>query len=247
MEDVENIQDFIHKENNSYEIDELKQVYQNVDISQEVVVAKTDDIKHIFYRDKETRKLSLDRELLPYEKIVHAVTQHDYYSFDLCNLIFYDSIINRYGNGIVIPRLKKFVMVNDSNLIRKPNATSFYTTGIDEDGYKCASIVDKMGNLYRIRSSEGKSDDFNIHSIYKYNYKRFLMYDYYGFLVEYKGRPVFANISEPPYMILEKERLMELCQGVNVGNMQEKSGSYLRTFDDDFMQGKGYTKRMNKK
>ena len=244
METVKSVQELICNADNSYSLDDLKQIYQSVDTNQEIIVAKIDDEKHIFYRDKETRKLVVEKDLLPYAKILHRVDQHPYYSFDLCNLTFYDDIINRYGNGIIIPRLKKFVMVNDNNLIKEPSSFSFYTTGIDEDNHKCSSIVDRVGNIYRMQNPDGKPGDFDIHEIYKFNYKRFLMYDYYGLLIEYKGKPVFANICEPPYMILDKKTLMELCQEDHIDYMNEKSYSYLNTFDDGFMQGKSYVKIM---
>lgn len=238
------VQELIDNEKNGHSIDELKQVYREVDTSREVVIAKTDNEKHIFYRDKETRKLLIERNLLQYAKILRNIEQHDYYPYDLCNLTFYDEVINRYGNGIIIPRLKKFVMINDNNLILEPSSSSFYTTGVDEDNHKCDSIVDKLGNIYKMYNNGEKNEDFNIHRIYKYNYKNFLMFDYYGFLIEYKGRPVFAKICEPPYMIFDRESLKSHGT-INVGNMNLESYDYLKTFDDEFMKGKRYTKKLD--
>lgn len=237
------VQELINNEKKGYSINEIKQVYEEVDTSREVVIANTYDEKHIFYRDKETRKLLIERDLLQYAKILHNIEQHGYYPYDLCNLTFYDEEINRYGNGIIIPRLKKFVMINDNNLILEPSSSSFYTTAVDEDNHKCDSIVDKLGNIYKMYNNGEKNEDFNIQKIYLLNYKRFLMFDYFGFLVSYKGRPVFAEICEPPYMIFDRESL-EKFGTINVGQMNDRSYRYLETFDDEFMKGKRYTKKV---
>lgn len=42
--------------------------------------------------------------------------------------------------------MKKFVMVDDMDLIQKPTTKSFYTRGVKENNEDCASIVDLKGH-----------------------------------------------------------------------------------------------------
>ncbi len=67
--------------------------------------------------------------MAPYEKKISTVWQHDIYPLDLCTMTFYDEATNRYGQGIIIPRNKKFVMVDDMDLIKESCTSSFYTLG----------------------------------------------------------------------------------------------------------------------
>lgn len=244
MKKIKNIQKLITNGASSFSIDELKKLYSKVDIKQEPVVAHIKGLKHIYYRNN-SNKLVLEKDLLKYSQSIYSIRQHSCYPLDLCNLTFYDENTNKYGNGIIIPRLNKFVMVNDMNLIHRPVANSFYTIGINDQNVTCGSLVDKVGNVYRMYGYENSDDNFMIQSINKLNYRRFLLCDHYGYLISYKDRPVFAIIDEAPNMIFDKDMLLSLCQSVEIDRMDFlESKEYMETFDDGFMKGSSYVKKL---
>ena len=49
-------------------INDLKKAYDKVDTKQEVIVAKKDDITHIYYRNAKTRTVNLEQDLIQYER-----------------------------------------------------------------------------------------------------------------------------------------------------------------------------------
>lgn len=217
-------------------INDLKKAYDKVDTKQEVIVAQKDDITHIYYRNAKTRTVNLEQNLISYEKLFFGIKHHSDYPIDLCYLRFYDEDINRFGQGIILPRSKKFVMVDDMNLIKAPNLISFCTRGINENNKECCSIVDKAGNLYHIYGYDDNDDeDFSFEEIETLNSS--LMFELYGILIYYKDQPVFIDTVEPPYIILDKETLQE-CAG-----SQPDLDYYIENFDDGFMQGKRYVKK----
>ncbi len=245
MKDIENIQELIATGNCNFSLKELKELYSRVNTRQETVVAQIKGIKHIYHRNKGTDKLSLDKDLLKYDKTICSIINHRYYPLDLCNLTFYDENTNRYGNGIIIPRLNKFVMINDMDLINRPVNNSFYTIGINEQNEACGSLVDKVGNIYRMYGYENSEDKFKIQTISKLNYKRFLMCDYFGYLISYDDRPVFAMIDNAPNMIFERDMLLNLCQSVEIDQLDfSQSREYMENFDNDFMNGSSYVKKL---
>lgn len=217
-------------------INDLKKAYDKVNTKQEVIVAQKDDITHIYYRNAETRTVNLEKDLIPYERLLFGVNHHSYYPIDLCYLRFYDEDINRFGHGIILPRLKKFVMVDDMDLIKEPNLISFCTRGIKENNKGCCSIVDKTGKLYHIYGYDDNDDDsFSFKEIKTLNSS--LMLQLYGILIYYKNKPVFIDTVEPPYIILDKETLQECAES------QPDLNYYIKNFDDSFMQGKRYVKK----
>lgn len=244
MNKIEIIKELIDNGVCTFSIDELKKLYSIVDTRQETVVAHLKGIKHIYHRSKANDKLNLDTELLKYAKSICNIIHHKYYPLDLCNLTFYDENTNRYGSGIIIPRLNKFVMINDMDLINRPVNNSFYTVGINEQNESCGSLVDKMGNVYRMYGYENSDDKFKIHTINKLNYKRFLMCDYFGHLISYDNRPVFAIINTAPNMIFDRDMLLNMCSSVELDRMDfSQSREYMESFDDDFMKGNVYIKK----
>ncbi len=213
-------------------INDLKKAYDKVNTKQEVIVAQKDDITHIYYRNAKTRTVNLEKDLLPYERSLFGINHHPYYPIDLCYLRFYDEDINRFGQGIILPRTKKFVMVDDMDLIKEPNLISFCTRGIKENNKVCCSIVDKAGKLYHIYGYDNNDDNFSLKEIKTLNSS--LMFQLYGILIYYKGNPVFIDTVEPPYIILDKETLQE-CAG-----SQPDLNYYIENFDDSFMKGKEF-------
>lgn len=245
MKNIENIQKLISSDISNLSISELRKYYRRVNTKQEIVVAYFDGIKHIYHRIKGTNKVILDKDLLKYAKNICSIVHNKYYPLDLCNLTFYDKNTSRYGNGIIIPYLNKFVMINDMNLINRPINNSFYTIGINEQNEACGSLVDKVGNVYRMYGYENSDDKFKIHTINKLNYKRFLLCDYYGHLISYSDRPVFAIIDLAPNMIFNRDMLLNLCQSVEIDQMDfSNSWDYMSTFDNDFMNGNSYVKKL---
>lgn len=103
-------------------INDLKNIYKILNTKSEVIVAQKDGIKHFYYFDNKNGNVKLEKNLIPYEKIYEA-WKPIMYPLDLCTIAFYDEITNRYGQGIIIPCLKKFVMVDDMNL--KKNTYTF--------------------------------------------------------------------------------------------------------------------------
>lgn len=99
------------------------------------------------------------------KKKIYSVRHHTKYPLDLCIPIFYDESTNRYGQGIIIPRRKKFVMVDDMDLIQIPKTKSFYTIGVKGNNEDCASIVDLKGNIYRMFGYGDKDGDFTFDKI----------------------------------------------------------------------------------
>lgn len=244
MKNINNIQKLISNNICTFSIDELRKFYRGVNTRHETVVAHFNDTQHIYHRIKGTNKLILDKDLLKYAKSICSIVHHKYYPFDLCNLTFYDEDTNRYGNGIIIPNLNKFVMINDMNLINRPINNSFYTIGINEQNEACGSLVDKVGNIYRMYGYENSDEKFKIHTINKLNYKRFLLCDYYGHLISYSDRPVFAIIDFAPNMIFDRDMLLNLCQNAEVDQMNfSDSWDYMQSFDNDFMNGHSYVKK----
>lgn len=219
-------------------INDLKKAYDKVNTKQEVIVAQKDNIIHLYYRNAKTRTVTLEKNLIPYESSLFGVNHHSYYPIDLCYLRFYDEDINRFGHGILLPRSKKFVMIDDMDLIKEPNLISFCTRGIKENNKGCCSIVDKVGNLYHIYGY-GENDDanFSLKEIKTLNSS--LMLQLYGILIYYKNKPVFIDTVEPPYIILDKETLQE-CAG-----SQHDLDCYIKDFDDSFMEGKEFVKEKN--
>ena len=94
-------------------ISDLKDVYDIVNTKAEVIVAEQDDITHLYYRDNQKGTVRLEKDLIPYEKKIHETWEPTMYPLDLCTIMFYDEITNRYGQGIILPRIKKFVIVED--------------------------------------------------------------------------------------------------------------------------------------
>ena len=222
-------------DSNKCTISDLKSIYEYVNTEAEVIVAHKDGIEHLYYRDTEKKTVKLEENLLPYEKNIYNVIQHTKYPLDLCIPIFYDEEINRYGQGIIIPRMKKFVMVDDMDLIKKPDTDSFYTKGVKENNESCASIVDLKGNLYRMYGYDKNDEGFQFNKLDRFTPS--LLYQPYGILIHYNGRPVYADIIEYPYIILDKETLQKCGDGIRHIN------DYVKRFDDDFMQGKRYVKK----
>lgn len=223
-------------DSNQCTIDDLKKAYKNINTNSEVIVAQKNDITHLYYRNNENNTVILEKELIPYEKRISIVWQHDIYPLDLCTTIFYDEKTNRYGQGIIIPRKKKFVMVDDMNLIKEPYTNAFYTIGIRENNEQCGSIVDKEGNLYRMYGYSKNDDHFGLSRLEIFTFPSCL-YKAYGILVHYNNRPVYAEIKESPYMIMDKKTLQNCRNGIH------GISSYIENFDDSFMQGKSYVKK----
>ncbi|MCI8347121.1 MAG: hypothetical protein HFJ12_04150 [Bacilli bacterium] len=234
LEELKKIREKINS--NMCTISDLKNVYQKVNTETEMILAQKEDIKHLYYRDTENRTVILEENLLPYEKRIDTVKYSTKYPLDLCIPIFYDEEINRYGQGIIIPRRKEFVMVDDMNLIKRPDTESFYTKGVRENNENCASIVDLQGNLYRMFGYDENDGNFKFSQLEQFILPSCL-YDFYGILVHYNGRPIYADIMEPPYIILNKETLQK-C-----GDKIRYIDSYVEMFDDEFMQGKRYVKK----
>lgn len=239
LEELKEIREKI--ENNTCTISDLKDIYENVNTKFEMILAKKGDIQHLYYRDTKRKTVILEENLLPYEKNIYIVKNHINYPLDLCIPIFYDEEINRYGQGIIIPRIRKFVMVDDMNLIQKPDTESFYTRGINENNENCGSIVDLKGNIYRMYGYGNESGDFTFSEIKGLNPYTLFMQSY-GTLVYYKGNTVYADICISPYIILDKESLRKY-----VGNLAFIDKD-IEKFDAGFMQGKRYVKnrKLNK-
>ncbi len=237
MSKLEELKEIREKlDNGTCTISDLKNAYQNVNTETEMIVARKGDIQHLYYRDTENRTVILEENLLPYEKMICTVKEHTKYPFDLCIPIFYDEEINRYGQGIIIPRMKKSIIVDDMDLIKKPDTDSFYTTGIKENNESCGSIVDLKGNLYRMYGYGNEDEDFTLSKLEVFTFPS-LLYQPYGILIHYNGRPVYADIIEYPYVIFDKETLQK-C-----GNEIRHIDDYVEQFDDSFMQGKRYVKK----
>lgn len=223
-------------DNNLCTISDLKRVYKHINTRSEVIVARKGDIQHLYYRDYENKTVILEQELVPYEDKISTVWQHDTYPLDLCTTTFYDEVTNRYGQGIILPRKKKFVMVDNMDLVEEPNASSFYTIGIKEDNQLCGSIVDREGNLYRMYGYEENDKRFGLSRLEVFTFPSCL-YQEYGVLVHYNNKPVYAEIKKSPYMIMDKETFQK--QGNGIKGIR----SYLDEFDNKFMQGKRYVKK----
>lgn len=242
MSDLKEIKNLINNGKEVYTIDEIRDLYDEVNTTGEIIVAQQGNIKHIYYRNKEERNITICKELLAYEKNLAEIKSHKYYPVDLCNLIFYDEYINRYGQGIIIPRINKFVMIDNFNLIRINEASSFYTTTIDENNKMCEKLIDRMGNIYEL-ANYGNDFSFNIMSQFDLNS---FSSNYKGFVISYKGKPVYANICEPPYIIFDKATFLRCCDDFTI---QERGRNYLdfvdrKQFDDGFMLGHSYTKKL---
>lgn len=219
-------------------ISDLKNIYEFVNTKSEVIVAKKDDTQHLYYRDNKNGTVKLEKNLIPYERKIIETWEPAMYPLDLCTIKFYDEITNRYGQGIILPRIKKFVMVDDMNLIKKPPTDSFYTRGINENNENCGSIVDLKGNIYRMYGYGKEDEDFTLGRIEGLTPRTFHK-KFYGTLVYYQDKTVYADICIPPYIILNQESLRKY-----VGNL---SYTYIKQdiekFDDEFMQGKRYVKK----
>ncbi len=234
LEELKEIREKI--DNGTCKISDLKDIYERVNTKSEVIVAQKGDTCHLYYRDTEKRTVILEENLLPYEKNICSVRQHKKYPFELCVPIFYDEEINRYGQGIIIPRIKKFVMVDDMDLIKKPDTESFYTKGINENNEECGSIVDLKGNLYRMYGYGNENEDFTFSKIEGLN-PYTLCNESYGTLVYYNGKTVYADICISPYIILDKESLRKYTGNLAYINKD------IEKFDDGFMQGKRYVRK----
>lgn len=242
MSNLKELKNLINSGREVYTIDEIKNLYESVNTNGEVIVAQQSDISHIYYRNNAARNITICKELLPYEKKLCEIKSHKYYPVDLCNLIFYDEYINRYAQGIIIPRINKFVMIDNFNLIRINETSSFYTTTIDENNKMCEKLTDRMGNIYEL-ANYGNDFSFNIMTKFSLNS---LSSNYCGFVISYKGNPVYANICEPPYIIFDKETFLRYCENFTI---QERGRNYLNyvdknQFDDNFMVGNCYTKKL---
>lgn len=225
-------------DNGTCTINDLKNIYTFVNTKAEVIVAKKDDTQHFYYRDNENRTVKLEEDLIPYESKIIEAWEPAMYPLDLCTIKFYDEITNRYGQGIILPRIKKFVMVDNMNLIKNPPTDSFYTRGINENNEKCGSIVDLKGNIYRMYGYGEEDEDFTLGRIEGLTPRTFHK-KLYGTLVYYQDKTVYADICISPYIILNQESLREY-----VGNLPY---TYIKQdiekFDDDFMQGKRYVRK----
>lgn len=219
-----------------YTISDLKNIYEEVNTKGEVIVTKRDDKTHLYYRNHEKRTLIIEKDLLPYEKIIHSIKHHPAYPLDLCCLKFYDEEINRYGQGIIIPRIKKFTMVDDIDLIKEPTLDFFYKKGIKENNRECASIVDRKGNLYHIYGYSENDDNFDFKELKTFDYESKKVLSY-GILVYYNSKPVYAEIKDYPYTIMDKEELIKCSSEIFDINKE------IPNFDDTFMQGKRYIKK----
>lgn len=237
MSELEELKEIRKKVNSgTCTISDLKNAYENVNTQAEVIVAQKGDIEHLYYRDNQKKTVILEKDLLPYEKEIYEVWEHAVYPLDLCTTTFYDEMTNRYGQGIIIPHMKKFVMVDDMDLIKKPDSISFYTKGVKENNKACASIVDLKGNLYRMFGYDENDEGFKFSLLEQFTFPSCL-YQTYGILIHYNGRPVYADIAEYPYIVLNRETLQK-C-GDKVRNIKD----YIQNFDDNFMQGKYYVKK----
>lgn len=223
-------------DNGTCTISDLKNIYEFVNTKSEVIVAKKDDIQHLYYRDNKNGTVKLEKNLIPYERKIIETWEPAMYPLDLCTLKFYDEITNRYGQGIILPRIKKFVMVDDMNLIKKPPTDSFRTRGINENNKNCGSIVDLKGNLYRMYGYDKENEDFTLSRIKGLN-PHTLRNESYGTLVYYQDKTVYADICISPYIILDKVSLRKYAGNLAYINKD------IEKFDDEFMQGKRYVKK----
>ncbi len=225
-------------DNGTCTISDLKNIYEFVNTKSEVIVAKKCDTQHLYYRDNKNGTVKLEKNLIPYERKIIETWEPEMYPLDLCTLKFYDEITNRYGQGIILPRLKKFVMVDDMNLIKKPPTASFRTRGINENNENCSSIVDLKGNIYRMYGYGEEDEDFTFSKIEGLTPHTFHK-KIYGTLVYYQNNTVYADVCISPYIILNQESLRKY-----VGNLEY---TYIKQdiekFDDGFMQGKRYVKK----
>lgn len=232
MSQLEELREIREKiDNNTCTISDLENIYDKVHTNVEVIAAQKDDIAHLYYRDHKKGTVKLEEKLIPYEKKILYTHEPMMYPFDLCNIIFYDATTNRYGQGIIIPRIKKLVIVDDMDLIKQPIVGSFITAGIRENNEECASIVDLKGNLYRIYGYDENDENFTSNELEIFTFPSCL-YQKYGILVNYNNRPVYAEIKEFPYLILNSKTLQK-C-GDKIRNIND----YVERFDDNFMQGK---------
>lgn len=160
MEKAEELKRIIDSGKSTYTIDEIYNLYGefNVNIENETIIAKYNNLTHLYNRNSKIKKTVLCKDFLPYEKNLYKIKSHEYYPIDLCNVILYDENINRYAQGIVIPRINKFVIIDDFNLVRIPEVKSFYTTCIDENNKIGRKLTDTIGNIYEIDKYE---DDFS--------------------------------------------------------------------------------------
>ena len=237
MSQLEELKEIRKKiDSNTCTISDLKNIYKIVNTKSEVIVAQKNGIKHFYYRDNKNGTVRLEKDLIPYEKKVCEAWEPTMYPLDLCTIAFYDEITNRYGQGIIIPRLNKFVMVDDMNLIKKTPTHSFYTRGINENNEECGSIVDLKGNLYRMYGYGNEDGDFTFSKIEGLD-PYTMQNETYGTLVYYKGNTVYADICIYPGIILDKESLRKY-----VGNLAYINKA-IEKFDNDFMQGKRYVKK----
>lgn len=234
LEELKEIREKI--ERNTCTINDLKNAYQEVNTNSEIVIAKKGDIKHLYYRDIENRTVILEKKLLPYEKNICNFKYHAVFPLDLCIPIFYDEDINRYGQGIIIPRKKKFVMVDDMDLIKMPDTESFYTKGVKENNESCASIVDLEGNVYRMFGYLESDERFKFTLLEQFCFPSCL-YQPYGLLVLFNNKPVYADINEYPYIVFDKDTLKK-C-----GNKVKNIEYFIKNFDSNFMEGKKYIKK----
>lgn len=242
MSNLKKLKNFINSSREVYTIDEIKDLYDTVNTTGEVIVAQQNDIKHIYYRNNAARNITICKDLLPYEKNLYEIKSHKYYPVDLCNLIFYDECTNRYAQGIIIPRINKFVMIDNFNLIWINKASSFYTATVDENNKMCEKLTDRMGNIYELANY---GNDFSFNIMTKFNLNS-ISSNYRGFVISYKGNPVYANICEPPYIIFDKETFLSCCDNFTI---QQSGKNYLdsvnkQQFDDNFMLGNSYTKKL---
>lgn len=225
-------------DNGTCTINDLKKIYEFVNTKSEVIVAKKDDTQHFYYRDNKNRTVRLEKDLIPYEKKICEAWEPKMYPLDLCTIAFYDEDINRFGQGIILPRLKKFVMVDDMNLIKQPPADSFRTRGINENNEECGSIVDLKGNIYRMYGYDNEDEDFTLSTIEGLTPHTFHKKSY-GTLVYYQDKTVYADICIPPYIILNQESLRKYVGNLAYTHINQD----IEKFDNGFMQGKRYVKK----
>lgn len=223
-------------DDNTCTISDLKDVYDAVNTKVEVIAAQKDDIRHLYYRDNKKGTVILEKDLIPYEKKIYESWESAGYPLDLYTIMFYDEITNRYGQGIILPRRKKFIMVDDMDLIKIPQKNSFYTIGIKENNKQCGSIVDLKGNLYRMFGYDKNDENFTFDTLEIFTTPS-CPYETYGTLVNYNNRPIYADIKQSPYIVFDRETLQK-C-GDKIRNIED----YVNRFDDDFMQGKRYVKK----
>ncbi len=243
MKDPEELKKIINNKN-TYTIDELRDLYGifNIDIRKEIIIAKKDNLTHLYTGNKNTKKIKICIDLLPYDKKLHEIKSNEDYPESLCNIILYDRYINRYAHGILIPCKSKFVMIDDFNLNIKPNVSSFYTCCTKDNHKTSRKLTDTVGNVYTI---DNYDNDFSFNTMTNPDSKS-PKSKYGGFVISYKGNPVYAETRYPSHIILNKESFLNYCYNFII---EQRGRNFLQNvnidqFDDGFMLGHGYTKKL---